>query len=269
MTHRPASLLPTLALSAIALASLAGCRLETSPILPWGSVTPSLVCPGDEVTASYDFLGTETCRNEELCAMFHPTVVVSSDPAAFAPQSFTGYRGSLSFTASADLTTVTFDPDRDAVRIPTSRVDAEGRPIDLNRTNVANDVYQVRRLTGTQATELVHDGMCSGLTPVNSPETLPGPPSQSPNLRLVSLCNRNGVPVEATLSGGAPGATYSQLLMPGDCLNTDAPGVPAGTDASRLVAVRPLFPDPGARCSATGPSTPPATLRTEALMACR
>ena len=269
MKIRTRSLVPTLALGAVVAASLAGCKLETDPILPWGAVSPSLACPGDEVTASFDFLGTETCRNETLCAMFHPTVVVSSAPAAFAPQTFTGYRGSLTFTASADLTTVTFHPDRNVVRIPTSRVDAGGRPIDLDRTDVLDDVYAVRRLTGTQETELVHDGMCSGLTPVNSPETLPGPPAQSANLRLVSLCNRNGVPVEVTLSGSPSGASTTQTLIPGDCLNTGTPGIPDGIDASRVVAVRPLFTDPGVRCSATGASTPPSPLRTVAVMACR
>ena len=132
--------------------------------------------------------------------------------------------------------------------------------------DIARIVTLVR---GNRETELVHDGMCAGGMPVNSPENLPGPPVSSANLRLVSLCNRNGVPVVVTLNGSAPGATYTQALMIGECLNTDAPGVPTGTDAARMVEVRPMFTDPGVRCSATGPSTPPPTLRTVAVMACR
>ncbi len=269
MTIRPRSPLACLAVAVIAAAASGGCTLDRSIIATWTDVTPAQFCPGDEVTASYDFLRTETCRDEAVCAMFHPTVVVSSTPAAFPPRTVTGYRDSVTFTPTGDLVRVGFDIDRASVRVPTTRVDAEGRPIDAVRDGVRDEIRDVRRITGALESELLHDGMCAGNTPVNAPAGLPGPPRLSPNLRLVSLCNRNPVPVQVTLSGSAPGASHSQTLMPGDCLDTSAPGVPAGTDASRTVEVRPLLADPGARCSATGPSTPPRALRTVAVMACR
>lgn len=269
MTHAHRSPPACFAVAVLVAATAAGCTLDRSIIASWGDATPSQFCPGDTVTVSWDFLRTETCRDDALCAMYHPTVVVSSNPAAFPPRTVTGYRDSFSFSPTADVTRVDFDLDRDAVRVPTTRIDAEGRPIDALRERLRDDWREVRRIAGTQETELVHDGMCAGASPVNSPAELPGPPRLSPNLRLVSLCNRNGVAVEVTLSGSAPGTGYSQTLIPGECLDTGAPGVPTGTDASRVVAVRPLFTDPGVRCSATGPSTPPAPLRTVAVMACR
>ena len=271
MRARPRSIArcPVAAIAVVAALCAGGCRLETGVIPSWNAVSPAQVCPGDEVTASYDFLRTETCRDEALCATHHPTVVVSSSPAAFAPRAFTAYGGRFTFTAPAGVTTVGFDVDRDSVRVPTTRVDAEGRPIDFVMTDVRDNSRQVRPLTGSQETELVHDGLCAGSTPVNSPESLPGPPTVSPNLRLVSLCNRNGVPVVVTLNAATPGTTYTQTLAPGDCLNTSAPGVPAGIDTARVVEVRPMFNDPGVRCSGIGPSTPPPALRTVAVMACR
>lgn len=269
MTDRTLSRPCRLALAlAIAVAS-GGCTLDRSAIITWGQATPLQACPGDVVTVSYDFLGTETCRDDELCAMYHPTVVISSSPSAFPTRTVTGYRDSFTFSPADDLTRVNFDIDRDTVRVPTTRLDPEGRPIDAVRERIRDDWRDIRRITGSQETELVHDGMCAGGAPVNSPEELPGPPATSPNLRLVSLCNRNGVPVVVTLTGSAPGSTHTQALSPGRCLDTGEPGVPAGIDAARIVEVRPMFVDPSVRCSATGPSNPPPTLRTVAVMACR
>ena len=269
MTPSRRSPLCCLALAALAAAAAGGCTLDRSIIPAWGEVTPTQICPGDTVTVSWDFLRTETCRNDELCAMYHPTVVVTSNPSAFPPRTVTGYRDSFTFNPTADVTRVDFGIDRNAVRVPTTRNDDAGRPIDAIREGLRNDWREVRRIPDGQETELVHDGMCAGNTPVNSPEDLPGAPRSSANLRLVSLCNRNAVAVVVTLNGSVPGDTVTQTLMPRDCLNTDAPGMPATIDAARVVEVRPLFPDPGVRCSATGPNNPPPPLRTVAVMACR
>ena len=155
------------------------------------------------------------------------------------------------------------------MRIPTERTDPEGRPIDVVRENITDVTRIVTLVRGNRETELVHDGMCAGGAPVNSPETLPMDAYSSPNLRLVSLCNRNGLTVVATVSGSEPGLSHTQGLAPGQCLDPSAPGVPAGIDRATVVDVRPMFPVGGTVCSATGPSTPPPTLRTVAVMACR
>jgi hypothetical protein len=76
------------------------------------------------------------------------------------------------------------------------------------------------------------------------------------------------VPVTVTLSGDTSGGSFSQTLIPGDCLDTGMPGVPAGLDLARVVDVRPMIADPAVRCSATGPSTPPPTLRTLVRQGC-
>ncbi|MCX7034107.1 MAG: hypothetical protein NT046_09080 [Arenimonas sp.] len=258
-----------LAVAIIAVTCTSGCIIERRNLQGWDRISPSLACPGDVVSVGYDFLGTETCRNEEQCAGLHPSVVISSSGDAFPARTVTGYRQSFDFTPVADETRIAFDIDRGSVRVPTTRVDAEGRPIDVVIEGVEDIARTVTLVRGNRETELVHDGMCAGGMPVNSPETLPGDDRTSPNLRLVSLCNRNGVSVVVTLNGSEPGVTYTQALSPGQCLDPNAPGVPSGIAGARTVEVRPMFPAGGTVCSATGPSNPPPTLRTVAVMACR
>lgn len=270
MKTYPTPVLRSLFVAAAVVATLGagGCRLERRPIVTWAQVQPAQVCPGEAVTASFDFLREETCRDEDACRSHHPNVVISSTPEAFPARHITGYSDSFTFTPEADSTTVLFDIDRDAVRIPTTRTDPDGTRIDVVREQVLDSRLAVSRISGSVETELVHEGMCAGGAPVNAPATLPGPPRTSANLRLRQLCNANGVSVTVTLTGDSPGSLYSRTLIPGECLDTGMPGVPAGLDMARVVDVQPMFFDPGVRCSATGPSTPPPTLRTIARQAC-
>lgn len=263
------STLGCLTVAVLTAACTSGCIIERGYLQGWDEVTPTLACPGDTVAMGYDFLRGETCRNEEQCAGLHPTVVMSANNGAFATRTVTAYQHSFGFTPTADETRVHLDIDRGSVRIPTTRVDPEGRPIDVVLENLADVTRIVTLVRGNRETELVHDGMCAGGMPVNAPEALPGDDYSSPNLRLVSLCNRNGVSVVVTVNGDEPGATHTQALAPGECLDPNAPGVPAGIDRAGTVEVRPMFPAGGMLCSATGPSNPPPTLRTVAVMACR
>ncbi len=263
------STLGCLTVAVLTATCTSGCIIERRNLQGWDAVTPTLACPGDTVAMGYDFLRTETCRNEEQCAGLHPTVVMSADGGAFATRTVTAYRHSFGFTPVADVTRVHLDIDRGSVRVPTTRVDPEGRPIDVVVEGVEDISRIVTLVRGNRETELVHDGMCAGGMPVNSPGTLASDRYTSPNLRLVSLCNRNGVSVVATLNGSEPGVTHTQALAPGECLDPNAPGVPAGIDRAQSVEVRPMFPAGGTICSATGPSNPPPTLRTVAVMACR
>jgi hypothetical protein len=256
------------AATAAAVLGASGCRLERRPIVTWAQVQPAQVCPGEAVTASFDFLREETCRDEAACRSHHPNVVISSAPTAFPTRHISGYSDSFTFTPDADSTRVLFDIDRDAVRIPTIRTDPDGTRIDVVREQVLDSPLTVTRISGSVETELLHEGMCAGGAPVNASATLPGPPRTSANLRLRQLCNANGVPVTVTLTGDSPGSVFSQDLRPGECLDTGMPGAPDGLDMAREIDVRPMLVDPGVRCSAVGPSTPPQTLRTIARQGC-
>lgn len=245
-----------------------GCRLERSVLPSIASAAPAEFCPGDTVRASFDYLGAETCRNATACAMQFPTVSMTSMPESFPPQSIRNYVGGIDFVPTADTVVLNYAVDRSPVTVLTSRNDSDGRPINVERSLPRTQAQTIRRITAAIETELTHAGMCAGSTPVNAPASLNADPRPSPNLRLTQLCNVNGVPISVTLSGGAPGASYTQTLMPRECIDTGMPGVPAGTNASTNVEVRPLIVDPSARCSATGPSTLPPTLRTLARRSC-
>lgn len=256
----------TIAACAVVVAN--GCRLERSVLPSIANATPSEFCPGDTVRASFDYLGSETCRDAAACEMQFPTVTIASTPESFPPQSIRNYVGGVDFVPAADVVTLNYGIDRDAVLVLTSRTDADGRVVNVSRSVPRTQAQTIRRITGSSETELQHAGMCDGSTPVNAPANLNGDPRRSPNLRLAELCNLNGVAVSVTLSGSAPGTTYTQTLAPRECLNTTMPGVPAGINASTVVEVRPLVADPSTRCSATGPSTPPPPLRTLARRGC-
>lgn len=238
-----------------------GCLLDRSPIrAPWGDVSPREYCAGDTLQASYQFFDG-ACPAGADCTMQFPNVTIRSMPTLFPDTPFNAYRGNVDFAASGDSVAVTFDIDRDIVSQP---MEGGFRQI----TGVNDITVTASRITGVREFTQTHEGMCAGSVPVNAPAELPTRPRFSQNLRLRQLCNTNGVQVTATLSGGAPGASFSQVLAPGECIDTSMPGVPAEVAMSRIVDVRPLFFDPSVRCSATGPNSPPGTLRTLARMSC-
>ena len=247
-----------------------GCVLDRSAIPPgWGQVAPRQYCTGDTLTASYNFLGSDSCATSGVnCADYFPTVTLTSSPALFPSTSLPpGYTGNFTFPASGDSVTVGFHSNANPVTIPTDRFEGGSR-VFLQRTGVTDVSATARRIIGPQSFELTHTGMCDGSAHAYAPGEPAQPPQWSPNMRMVDVCNTNSVAINVSLSGGA-GGTYTQMLAPGACLNTTAPGVPTGTDGARIVNVSPLTRDPFARCSALGPNTPPATLRTVAHMACR
>jgi hypothetical protein len=233
------------------------------------SLAPAQYCPGDAMTTSFDLLGTDVCPADASCASFFPTVAISSMPTAFPAQSITNYLGSVNFTApDAERFSVTFNPDRDSVLIPTAEIMPDGR-VFIQRES-ADQIRPATRITEVNQ-ELIHGGMCAGSTPTNSSQPLPGLPQFSPNLRLTDLCNVNGVVVIVTLSGGADGTSFMQTLSPGQCL-ASTPGVPTSTQNARVVEVRPATVAPGTRCDSTGTmnnNVPPPPLRTLARMSCR
>lgn len=242
------------------------CHLDRRALGGLGKLEPAQFCPGDTVRASFDLLREETCGAGVDCSPHFPTVVLSSAPESFPRSTFRSYADGLDFTPTADSVAVTFDIDREAVNIPTDRFDGDGNRIWVQRTPIADHTLTARRAAPFDR-ELVHDGICDGATPINAPAELPGPPQLSPGMRLASLCNVNAIPITATLSGDA--GSYSRSLAPGECLDTTIPGVPGEVAAFRTVRVSRLTADSGARCTATGPNSPPAPLRTLAHMECR
>ncbi len=240
-----------------------GCVLDRSAIrAPWAKVEPQQYCAGDTLQASYRFFDG-TCPAGADCRLNFPNVTISSTPSLFPSTPFNAYQGSVDFAASGDSVAVTFDVDRDRVQIP---MDGGGL---RELTGIADITARATRITTPIETMHDHPGMCAGASPTNAPAELPGLPRLSQNLRLDQLCNVSGVTIVVTLAGSATGATHTTMLNPGDCIDPTAPGVPAGIDASRIVEVRPLAVDPSTRCSATGPSNPPPTLRTRSRMVCR
>lgn len=248
--------------SAIAVCSVvvaSGCLLDRSPILPgWPRLEPQQFCPGDTVRASYDFLGGRTCPAGVDCAPYLPNVAISSAPASFSPMSFRAYAASFDFTPAADSVTVTFDIDRDNVLVPTDEF-RDGTRVFLQRPSPDTNLV-ARRIAAPIVTELVFPGMCAGATPTYAPASLETLPRLSARLGLDTICNNNGFDVVVTLSG-ASGTVYSTMVSPGMCLSTASPGVPAGARGAQVIEARPLVTPPGTMCSATGPNTPPPTLR--------
>ena len=255
----------TLAMLLCCAALTGGCRLERSALLGMGQVTPRQYCPGDIATASFDLLREETCPADVDCAAHFPTMNITSAPEAFPPRTVRAFADSFTFSPTGDRVDVTFDIDRDAVTIPTSRFDGSTR-IFVQRINLRDHTHNMTRYTGADH-ELLHPGMCAGSTPVNAPADIPGPPALSPSVRLVELCNINGVPVSVEVSSTS--GSFSATLTPGQCLTPGVGGVPPGIDSARVVNVRALIPDPGARGSARDGAIPPAPRRTRARLACR
>ena len=87
-----------------------GCMLDRRPIFSPGQVVPGQYCPGDMLTASYDFLGLRTCtpRTAGDCERNAPTVTITSSPVLFPSTTLQSYRNSVSFTASGDRVDVNF-----------------------------------------------------------------------------------------------------------------------------------------------------------------
>lgn len=247
------------AIAACAVIVANGCVLDRSPILPpWPNLEPMQYCPGDTVRASYDFLAGRTCPAGVDCSPFVPNVAISSSPASFAPMSFRSYAAGFDFTPAADAVTVTFDVDRDPVLVPTEEF-RDGFRVFSSRPSPDSSLT-TRRITGAIGNELVFPGMCAGASPTYAPVSLETLPRLSPRLGLDTVCNNNGFDVVVTLTN-ASGTVYSTMVSPGRCLSTSMPGVPAGARSTQVIEARPLAMPPGTMCSATGPSTPPPTLR--------
>lgn len=242
---------------------LGGCYLDRTAFGAIGTASPREFCPGDEVTAQFDFLGEEPgCPAGIDCTPFLPVVDIDSNPASFAPQRFTAYQGSLAFVPAADEVVVTFQLDRSSVLIPTDRFEDGMRVFVQRDIGTTTSATTVRRIDEPVVIENVHGGMCAGATPVHATVELI-PARSSPGLKVDRFCNASGVPVIATLSDVADTVdAQSATLRPGECME---PASERYTSAS----VRPQFPSPGVRCGSLEGGMPPPPLQTTSMLVCR
>lgn len=234
----------TIAVCAAVVAN--GCMLDRRPIVSPGTVVPGQYCPGDTLTASYDFLRftdgvcTPRAGSPDECTTAAPTVTMTSTPALFPTTTRQSYQNSVSFTASGDRVDVGFVYGANAIFVPPSRL----------LVNVRDHTESATRIIGAVDTTLSHMGNCArGLVPPTyMPVLVPG---TSPGLGLTQVCNPNGVPVNLTLSSDTPGESFSMLLAAGECRATSAPGIPAFAARARTISVAPI----GLTCGPGGDGT--------------
>jgi hypothetical protein len=251
-----------------------GCMLDRRvvTIISPGQLVPAEYCPGDTMTASYDFLrfaegGVCTPRGTDVndCIDNSPNVTISSanSPPLFSSVTRRSYQNSVTFPAAGDRIDVGFVYRTGVVFIP---------PDNPLLMPVRDNTASARRITGTIDTTLPHIGNCDmgGAMPRYMPAQVPEPPRVSGNMRIVEVVNINSVPVTFTLSGGATGTPFSLMVEPGGSLRTDMPGVPSDIGDSRMISIAPI----GLMCGPGGdgsleprPIAPP--VNTLVRMACR
>lgn len=246
-----------------------GCLLDRRPLANWPRLEPELFCPGDTVTASYDFLTPETCPADASCSSFFPTVRMNSTPTAFPARTTTNFVDSVTFTPPGDSVTVAFDIDRDTVTVPTARFEG-GTRVFVARTQLVDATRVTRRLIGTDDRTLAHPGDCASGAPRYSPVEVPGFPRLSTRVRLEEFSNQNGFRVRYIVSGSAPGEVFDRVLEPGERVLTTMPGIPASIADARSIEAVPVLPGmctPGSGSVDPEPQPPP--LRTGVRMGCR
>jgi hypothetical protein len=257
------------------LLSLNACKLITTPLLDYGDLSPTLYCPGDELTASYTFLDTATCPAGMDCSLYHPTVTMSSAPALFPLRTTTNYLDSFTFRSSGDSVTVNFIVDRGSVLIPTDRFDERGYRIFNERTQYVYpgpEQHTADLYTGQQQM-IRHDGMCAGSSPAYRAGLAWAAPEVSSSLVANTLCNESTVPIIATVSyRDEPGVIATPMdiaLNVRECRDLTRADVPVSPTPSRI-AVRPQLADTSARCgSAVEADVLPRNLNTSLRFACR
>jgi hypothetical protein len=244
------------AIAACAVIVANGCRLERRPIVSVGRVTPQQYCPGDTLTASYDFLGTDACTGTtDECSARRPTVTLSSTPALFPTETVTAYQHSIPFTAAGDRVDVRFDFPDTAVIIPTS----------ITRGVVPDETRSATRITSP----LAHGSDCTGGSPRYFPVEVPRLPRYSPNVVLLRVINANGVRVRYTIPSAVAGEpAYTTELDPGGMIDTSMPGVPTGIRSATIIEATPLglICTPGSGTVDSPPRAPP--LNTQVITGC-
>lgn len=256
----------TIAVCAAVVAN--GCMLNRTVPTVAGTLVPGQYCPGDTLTASYDFLRynegmcTPRAGVPNDCVTAAPTGTMTSNPVLFPPTTrVDSYQNSIDFVASGDRVEVSFDFDAETIFIPPAKLLTEVR----DHTRVAT------RFVDNLDTTLQHMGECpTGLAiPAYMPIIVP---RTSPSLGLTAICNpaSNGATVDLIVSTGAPGESHPTTLSPGNCFDTSGPGVPTYVTRATLISSAPR----GRMCGTggdgvTSPQPPAPPLLTVVRQACR
>jgi hypothetical protein len=267
MSSLPGKAFRFCAIAACSVIVANGCMLDRRPIVSPGTVVPAEYCPGDTLTASYDFLRfaggvcTPRAGAPDECTTAAPTVTMTSTPALFPPTTLQSYQNSISFAASGDRVDVGFAYGTGSIFVPPSTL----------LVTVRDNTDSATRIIGTVETVLPHMGSCSRsfVPPSYAPVEVPG---TSPGLGLTGVCNpaSNGATVNYVLSTDAPGETFSVTLAPGECFGTASPGVPAFVSRARVISAAPvglLCPSGGDGTTMPLPNAPPLATRVQ--QACR
>ncbi len=242
-----------------------GCMLDRRAIISPGTLVPAQYCPGDTLTASYDFLrlagGTCTPRAgaPDECTTSAPTVTMTSTPLLFPVTSLRSYQNSVGFTASGDRIDVRFAYGTNSVFIPPSTL----------LTNVIDNTETATRITSPVSTTLPHGSDCVGLSPRYFPVEVPRLPRFSPNVGLLRVINANGVRVRYRIPSTVVGEpAYTTELDPGDSIDTSMPGVPSGIRGAMVIEATPigLMCMPGSGSVDSPPRAPP--LNTQVITGC-
>lgn len=255
------------AIAACALIAAGGCRLDRSIIPSWTTLQPQQYCPGDTLTASYDFLREETCPADAGCATHHPTIAITSinTPPAFPARTVSAFRDSFTFVPAGNTVGALFDTDRETVTVPTARFDGSHR-IFVQRMQVRDTTLNATRIDGALSLSLTHGGMCTGSGPQWASADIPGPPRFSPNLRVSRVINTSGT--MATISViDTSGAIVSQTVAPGGSFTPDMTGAPPRNWSS--VHIAPLSSPILCGSGTTTPFPPVPALTTAVELACR
>lgn len=234
--------------------------------VPEGRLSPAQYCPGDTLTFGYDLEQSQTCvrgADGRTCAEIAPTYTIAGDSAAFGTVSpVTALRFSRDFAPSEPRVSVSLTPDREWFHY--IAIDGGGEHV-VERW-LRPETHSADRIDGETSVVLQHGGTCDG-GGGHLPSAIPGPRLLSPRLRAQRVCNRSDVRVNMILTAD-DGTVVSGDLIPGGCLATSSPGMPAGGRVV-TVAVRALSVDPMAHCDGSVQSAiPPRPLRTEAFLAC-
>jgi hypothetical protein len=247
--HRRISLL---LVSSICLMN-AGCILERGVLTSFQDLTPRTYCPGDTLTASYDFQRELRCPAGVDCNPYHPTVTITPTPALFPTQSLpAAYTGSFNFPAAGDRVSVSFSADRASVLVPTEEF-RDGARVFAQRSGYQNPDVRTSSLFNNEEQLVSNAGNCRN-------EYMPiqtwGPPQKSPQLIVSQVCNRDSVPIAFMAIDSSGRSTPEVNIEPGRCMPLPMTDV---MRASRIM-YRPLVLDVGARCMGSGVASPPDIL---------